>query len=39
MNFDKIPYLHHQYGFFIAVGLMLIVPIWMVVIFKRRGWF
>jgi magnesium transporter len=39
MNFDKIPYLHHHYGFFIAVGLMLIIPIWMVVIFRRRGWF
>jgi magnesium transporter len=39
MNFDKIPYLHHQYGFFIAVGLMLIVPIGMVVIFRKRGWF
>jgi magnesium transporter len=39
MNFDRIPYLHHQYGFFIAVGLMLIVPIWMLVAFKRRGWF
>lgn len=39
MNFDRIPYLHHQYGFFIAVGLMLIVPVWMLVVFKRRGWF
>ena len=39
MNFDRIPYLHHQYGFFIAVGLMLIVPAWMLLIFKRRGWF
>jgi magnesium transporter len=39
MNFDKIPYLHHHYGFFIAVGLMLLIPIWMVVIFRRRGWF
>jgi magnesium transporter len=39
MNFDKIPYLHHQYGFFIAVGLMLIIPVWMVLIFRRRGWF
>jgi magnesium transporter len=39
MNFDRIPYLHHQYGFFIAVGLMLIVPVWMLVAFKRRGWF
>ena len=39
MNFDKIPYLHHQYGFYIAVGLMLLIPVWMVVIFRRRGWF
>lgn len=39
MNFDRIPYLHHQYGFFIAVGLMLIVPVWMLVLFKKRGWF
>ncbi len=39
MNFDRIPYLHHQYGFFIAVGLMLVVPVWMVFVFRRRGWF
>lgn len=39
MNFDRLPYIHHQYGFFIAVGLMTIVPIWMLVIFQRRGWF
>lgn len=39
MNFDRIPYLHHQYGFFIAVGLMLIIPVWMIFIFRKRGWF
>ncbi|TAE15428.1 MAG: magnesium and cobalt transport protein CorA [Bacteroidetes bacterium] len=39
MNFDRIPYLHHEYGFFIAVSLMLLIPIWMIWIFKRRGWF
>lgn len=39
MNFDKLPYIHHQYGFFIAVGIMLLIPLWMVVIFRRRGWF
>lgn len=39
MNFDKLPYIHHPYGFFIAVGLMLIIPIWMVFVFRRRGWF
>jgi magnesium transporter len=39
MNFDKIPYLHNEYGFYIAVGLMLTVPVWMIWVFKRRGWF
>lgn len=39
MNFDRIPYLHHKNGFFIAVGLMLIFPVWMLWIFRKRGWF
>lgn len=39
MNFNKIPWLDNPFGFYIAVGLMLLVPIWMILIFKRRGWF
>jgi magnesium transporter len=39
MNFDRIPYLHSQYGFFIAITLMLVVPVGMIFIFRRRGWF
>lgn len=39
MNFDIIPYAHHSWGFYFAVGLMLIIPIWMLFAFKRRGWF
>ncbi len=39
MNFDAIPYLHNQYGFWIAVGIMLIIPIWMIFAFRKRGWF
>lgn len=39
MNFNRIPWLHNPYGFFIAVGLMLIIPVWMIWIFKKRGWF
>lgn len=39
MNFDKLPYIHHEYGFYIAAGLMTIVPIIMVFIFRKRGWF
>jgi magnesium transporter len=39
MNFDRIPYLHNQYGFYIAVTIMLVIPLFMIMIFKRRGWF
>jgi len=39
MNFSKIPFLNDQYGFYIAIGLMIIIPTWMVIVFKRRGWF
>ncbi len=39
MNFDKIPYLHNDYGFFIAVGAMLLIPIWMLRAFRKKGWF
>jgi magnesium transporter len=39
MNFDSIPYLHNQYGFWIAVAVMLIIPIWMISVFRKRGWF
>ncbi|MEO6844935.1 MAG: magnesium/cobalt transporter CorA [Ginsengibacter sp.] len=39
MNFNRIPWLHNPYGFFIAVGLMFLIPLWMIWIFKKRGWF
>jgi magnesium transporter len=39
MNFDVIPTLHNKWGFFIAVGLMLLIPVWMLIAFRRRGWF
>lgn len=39
MNFNRIPWLHNPYGFFIAVGLMFIIPLWMIWIFRKRGWF
>jgi magnesium transporter len=39
MNFDIIPYAHHQWGFYFAVALMLMIPMWMLWVFKRRGWF
>ncbi|WP_207497178.1 magnesium/cobalt transporter CorA [Aridibaculum aurantiacum] len=39
MNFDIIPYAHNQWGFHVTVGFMLLVPVMMLFIFKRRGWF
>ncbi|UAY56998.1 magnesium/cobalt transporter CorA [Arachidicoccus terrestris] len=39
MNFSRIPLLHNTYGFLIAVGIMLLIPLWMIIVFKKRGWF
>ena len=39
MNFQRIPLLHNKWGFFISVALMLLIPIWMLRVFKRKGWF
>ena len=39
MNFEVIPLTHQQAGFYIAVGLMFLIPIWMIRVFKKRGWF
>ena len=39
MNFMHIPLLHNAHGFAIAVALMLLIPLWMVFVFKKRGWF
>jgi magnesium transporter len=39
MNFESIPWLHNPYGFFGAVTLMLAIPIFMLYLFRKRGWF
>lgn len=39
MNFESIPLLHNKWGFFISVGLMLFVPLTMIRMFRKRGWF
>ena len=38
MNFDVMPELHWQYGYFVAIGTMLITAIGLLAFFKRRGW-
>ncbi|MEP7144603.1 MAG: magnesium/cobalt transporter CorA [Ferruginibacter sp.] len=39
MNFERIPLLHNKWGFFISVALMLFIPLAMLRMFKKRGWF
>ena len=39
MNFESIPLLHNKWGFFISVGLMLFIPLVMIRVFYKRGWF
>lgn len=39
MNFETIPLLHNKWGFFISVGLMLFIPLAMLRMFRKQGWF
>jgi len=39
MNFDVIPLQHKNMGFYASVGAMLIIPVFMLAYFKRKGWF
>lgn len=40
MNFDaNVNFFHQPWGFYTAVALMLFVPVWMLWMFKKRGWF
>ena len=39
MNFETIPYIHNRWGFFLAVGAMLLIPLWMIRAFRKKGWF
>lgn len=38
MNFDNIPELHSQYGYYAVLGLMFLVTSGMLIYFKRKGW-
>jgi magnesium transporter len=40
MNFDEnVNFFHQQWGFYTAVAVMLLIPILMLGIFRKRGWF
>ena len=38
MNFEVMPELHWQYGYFGAIGTMLLTAVVFFVYFRRRGW-
>jgi magnesium transporter len=38
MNFDNMPELRMQYGYFIILGIMLTIAIGMIIYFKRKHW-
>ena len=40
MNFDtNVTFFHRPWGFYTAVAFMLLIPIWMLRMFRKRGWF
>jgi magnesium transporter len=39
MNFQVIPYAHQRWGFYATVSTMVIIPIIMILWFRKRGWF
>ncbi|MEO1262925.1 MAG: magnesium/cobalt transporter CorA [Bacteroidota bacterium] len=38
MNFDHMPELHWKAGYFILLGVMLVVAVGLLIIFKRKNW-
>lgn len=38
MNFDSIPFLHNEIGFFISIGVMAIIAIVMIIFFRFKKW-
>lgn len=39
MNFSRMPWLKNPEGFYLAVAFMLLIPVVMIYLFKKRGWF
>lgn len=39
MNFENMPELHLRYGYFIVLGVMLIIALAMLMYFKKRKWY
>ena len=39
MNFEFMPELKYEYGYYIVVGMMIIMTVGMIIYFKRKNWF
>lgn len=39
MNFEHIPELHYRYGYFVLLGVMLLLAVGLVWLFKKKRWF
>jgi magnesium transporter len=40
MNFDEnVNFFHQRWGFYTAVGMMILFPVAMLIMFRKRGWF
>jgi len=38
MNFDFMPELHTEYGYFVSLGVMLVIMLGMIVFFRKKKW-
>jgi magnesium transporter len=38
MNFENMPELHSQYGYYVALALMLVIGVGLLIYFWRKGW-
>ena len=38
MNFDNMPELHWEYGYFVLWGIMVVIALGLVYLFKRKSW-
>lgn len=39
MNFDNLPFLHYKYGVLMATGMMTVLAVVLLLLFKRTGWY
>lgn len=38
MNFDNMPELHTQYGYYVLLGVMIIIVVFLLILFRRKRW-